>query len=61
MNFIFCFWIHIYLAYGCLFSSKIYDKRDDFDFDIVNFLSFDSDVFRSTFYGGLHLSRYLFA
>ena len=29
-------------------SSKIYDKRDDFDFDIVNFPFFESDVPRST-------------
>ena len=29
-------------------SSKIYDKRDDFDFDIVNFPFLDGDVFRST-------------
>ena len=32
-------------------STKIYDKRDDFDFDIVNFLSLDGDVPRSTSYG----------
>ena len=32
-------------------SSKIYDKRDDFDFDIVNFLFLDGDVPRSTSYG----------
>ena len=29
-------------------SSGIYDKRDDFDFDIVNFPFFDGDVPRST-------------
>ena len=28
-------------------SSKIYDKRDDFDFDIVNFPFLDGDVPRS--------------
>ena len=36
------FWIYI-----CLFltaSSKIYDKRDDFDFDMVNFPFLDGDV-----------------
>ena len=27
-------------------SSKIYDKRDDFDFDIVNFPFLDGDVHR---------------
>ena len=32
-------------------SSKIYDKRDDFDFEIVNFLFLDGDVPRSTSYG----------
>ena len=31
-------------------SSKIYDKRDDFDFDIVNFPFLDGDVSRSTSY-----------
>ena len=32
-------------------STKIYDKRDDFDFDIVNFPFFDGDVSRRAFYG----------
>ena len=32
-------------------SSKIYDKRDDFDFDIVNFPFLDGDVPRRTSYG----------
>ena len=32
-------------------SSKIYDKRDDFDFDIVNFPFLDGDVPHSTCYG----------
>ena len=32
-------------------SSKIYDKRDDIDFEIVNFPFFDGDVPRSTSYG----------
>ena len=31
-------------------STKIYDKRDDFDFDIVNFLFLDGDVPRRTSY-----------
>ena len=34
-----------------LFSSKIYDKRDDFDFDIVNFPFLDGDVPRRPSYG----------
>ena len=32
-------------------STKIYDKRDDFDFEIVNFPFLDSYVPRSTSYG----------
>ena len=32
-------------------SIKIYDKRDDFDFEIVNFPFLDDDVPRSTSYG----------
>ena len=32
-------------------STKINDKRDDFDFEIVNFLFLDGDVPRSTPYG----------
>ena len=32
-------------------STKIYDKHDDFDFEIVNFPFLDGDVPRSTSYG----------
>ena len=32
-------------------SSKIYDNRDDFDFDIVNFSFLDGDVPRTNSYG----------
>ena len=32
-------------------STKIYDKRDDFDFDIVNLPSLDGDVPRRNSYG----------
>ena len=32
-------------------SSKIYDKRDDFNFEIVNFLFLNGDVPRSPSYG----------
>ena len=32
-------------------STKIYDKLDDFDFEIVNFPYLDGDVPRSTSYG----------
>ena len=31
-------------------KTKIYDKREDFDFDIVNFPFLGGDVIRSTFY-----------
>ena len=34
-----------------LFLLKIYDKRDDFDFDIVNFPFLDGDVPRRASYG----------
>ena len=32
-------------------STKIYDKRDDFDFEVVNFPFLDGDVPRCTSYG----------
>ena len=32
-------------------KNKIYDKPDNFDFDIVNFPFLDGDVLRSTSYG----------
>ena len=32
-------------------ATKIYDKRDDFDFEIVNFPFLDGDVSRSISYG----------
>ena len=41
---------HLSISNGFI-SSKIYDKRDDFDFDIVNFPFLDGDVPRSTSYG----------
>ena len=34
-----------------LVSSKIYDKRDDFDFDIIKFPFLDNDVPRHPSYG----------
>ena len=37
--------------YNDTVSTKIYDKRDDFDFEIVNLLFLDVDVSRSTSYG----------
>ena len=42
--------LHLSISDG-LVKTKIFDKRDDFDFDIVNFPSLDGDVPRSTSYG----------
>ena len=42
--------LHLSISNGFV-SSKINVKRDDFDFDIVNFPFFDGDVPRSTSYG----------
>ena len=42
--------LHLSILDGFV-SSKIYDKRDDFDFDIVNFPFLDGDVPRTTSYG----------
>ena len=41
---------HLTISDGFV-SSKIYDKRDDFDFDIVNFPFIDGDIPRATSYG----------
>ena len=42
--------LHLSVANGFV-SSKIYDKRDDFDFDIVNFPFLDGDGPRRASYG----------
>ena len=42
-------------------STKIYDKRDDFDFEIVNLPFLDGDVPRSTSYGVYISQRIRFA
>ena len=42
--------LHLSISNGFV-SSKNYDKRDDFDFDIVNFPFFDGDVPRRASYG----------
>ena len=42
--------LHLSISNGFV-SSKIYDKRDDFDFDIVNFPFLDADVPRRPSYG----------
>ena len=41
-------------------STKIYDKRYDFDFESVNFPFLDGYVPRSTCYGVLYFSTYSF-
>ena len=41
--------LHLSISDGFV-KTKIYDKRDDFDFDIVNFPFLDDDVPRTTFY-----------
>ena len=38
--------------------TKIYDKRNDFDFDIVNFPILDGDVPRSTSFG-VYISQHI--
>ena len=45
------FWIYILSISDSFVKTKIYDKRDDFDFDIVNFPFLDGDVPRSASYG----------
>ena len=42
--------LHLSISDG-LVKTKIYDKRDDFDFDIVSFPFLGGDVPRSTSYG----------
>ena len=47
--------LHLFVSDG-LFKTKIYDKRDDFVCDIVNFPFLDGDISRSTSYG-VHVSQ----
>ena len=42
--------LHLSISNGFV-KTKIFDKRDDFDFDIVNFPFLDGDIPRSTSYG----------
>ena len=42
--------LHLSISNGFV-GTKIYDKRDDFDFDIVNFPFLDGDIPRSASYG----------
>ena len=43
-------YLHLTISNDIL-STKIYNKSDDFDFEIVNFPFLDGDVPRSTSYG----------
>ena len=47
--------LHLSISDGFV-KTKMYDKRDDFDFDIVNFPFLDGDVPRSTS-NGLYISQ----
>ena len=49
--------LHLSIANGFV-SSKSYDKRDDFDFDIVNFSFLDGDVPRPASYG-VYISQHI--
>ena len=49
--------LHLSVANGFV-SSKIYDKRDDFDFDRVNFPFLDGDVPRRASYG-VYISQFI--
>ena len=42
--------LHLSIVDGFV-SCKIYDKRDDFDFEIVNFPFLDDDIPRAASYG----------
>ena len=42
--------LHLSISHGFV-KTKIYDKRDNFDFEIVNFPFLDGDVPRLTSYG----------
>ena len=49
--------LHLSISNGFV-SSKMYEKRDDFDFDIVNFPFLDGDVLRSILTGFTFLSLF---
>ena len=49
--------LHLSFSNGFV-SSKIYDKRDDFDFDIVNFPFLDGDVPRRPSFG-VYISQHI--
>ena len=47
--------LNLCISNGTVFT-KIYDKRDDFDFDIVNFPFLDGDVPRRPYVGYTYLN-----
>ena len=49
--------LHLSISDGFV-KTKIYDKRDHFDFDIANFPFLDGDVPRSTSYGVIFLNLF---
>ena len=42
--------LHLSIS-GGIVSARVYDRHDDFDFEVVGFLFLDGDVPRSTSYG----------
>ena len=52
-----CLDLHLSIS-NDIVSTKIYDKRDNFDFKIVNFPFLDGDVPRSTSYG-VYISQHI--
>ena len=48
--------LHLFILAGCI-SCKIYDKHDDFDFEIVNFSYMDGNVPRRASYG-VYISQF---
>ena len=50
--------LHLSISYDIL-STKINDKRNDFDFEFVNFPFLDGDVPRSTSYGVYNLNSFV--
>ena len=49
--------LHLSTSNGFV-SFKIYDKRDDFNFDIVNFPFLDGDLLRRPSYG-VYISQFI--
>ena len=47
--------LHLFILDGFI-SCKNYHKRDDFDFEKINFAFFDGYVPRPAFYGVLHIA-----